>query len=198
MKDFAVQPDPAHQTIHDERGARHVAGAFQQPDEEKQDQNLRQKNDHAAHAGDHAIGDQIAQIAWRHRVLDPVGRARRRGRRSQFIGYSASVKMLRNSSAMTAPSTSQPQTGCVTTASILSETVGPVVPGVQHDVGEQFCRSRRNASSTSVPAQSVPSPSHRCCQPRENFRRARAAAASSRRRARCPDRSATAAPRRAR
>ena len=44
----------------------------------------------------------------------------------KFIGNSASVKMLRNSAVITAPSVSQPQTGCVATASILSEAVGPV------------------------------------------------------------------------
>lgn len=44
----------------------------------------------------------------------------------QFIGYSASVKMLRNSAVMIAPRMSQPQTGCVTTASIRSDVVMPL------------------------------------------------------------------------
>ena len=46
----------------------------------------------------------------------------------QFIGGSASVKMLMKSRVMTAPSTVQPHTEWVTTVSILSESVGPVSP----------------------------------------------------------------------
>ena len=44
----------------------------------------------------------------------------------QFIGYSASVKMDRNSTVMMPPSTSQPHSGCTTTWSMRSEAAGPV------------------------------------------------------------------------
>ena len=46
----------------------------------------------------------------------------------QSIGACAKTKMETKSAVMTVPSTSQPQTGWVTTASILSEVVGPTVP----------------------------------------------------------------------
>jgi len=60
---FSVQAHLAHQPVHDERRARHVPGVLQQPEEEKQDQNLRQKDDHTAHARDDAVDHQIAKIA---------------------------------------------------------------------------------------------------------------------------------------
>ena len=82
MKDFAVQADAAHQPVHDERRARHVAGVFQQADEEKENQNLRQETEHAADAADDAVGEQIAQIARRHRGFHPVGQRGDAGRRS--------------------------------------------------------------------------------------------------------------------
>ena len=41
----AGQADAVHQPVHQERGADHVAGAFQQQDEEEQDQDLRQEGD---------------------------------------------------------------------------------------------------------------------------------------------------------
>ena len=46
----------------------------------------------------------------------------------QSIGYCARVKMLRKRIVITVPRMSQPQMGCVTTASILSLVVGPVEP----------------------------------------------------------------------
>ena len=70
---FAVETDAAHQAVHDERGPRHVTGAFEQPDEEKQNQDLRQKFNHAADAGDGPVGDEITQIAGGHRPFHQVG-----------------------------------------------------------------------------------------------------------------------------
>ena len=46
--------------------------------------------------------------------------------------------MLRKSSVITTPRTSQPQSGWVTTASILSEADGPVVAGLLHDLGAEL------------------------------------------------------------
>ena len=63
MNDFPCSPTLRHQPVHDERGARHVAGVLQDPEEEIEDENLREKDDDAAHAGDDAIGEQRAQIA---------------------------------------------------------------------------------------------------------------------------------------
>ena len=40
----AVQAGAAHDAVHQERGARHVAEVFQQQDEEEQDQDLRQEH----------------------------------------------------------------------------------------------------------------------------------------------------------
>ena len=70
---FAVEANAAHQPIHDERGAGHVAGILQQPDEEKQNQDLRQKHQHAADAGDDSIGEQVAEVTGSHRALHPGG-----------------------------------------------------------------------------------------------------------------------------
>ena len=50
-----MQADAAHDAVHQERGARHVAEVLEQQDEEEQDQDLRQEHDDAADAGDHAV-----------------------------------------------------------------------------------------------------------------------------------------------
>ena len=55
-----MEPDFAHHSIHEECSARHVAGIFEQPDEEKEDQDLRKKNDDATHARQHTVCEQIA------------------------------------------------------------------------------------------------------------------------------------------
>ena len=68
-----METDLAHRAIHDERGARHVARALEEADEEKQNQNLREKHDNAADAGEHAVGEQVAQIAGGHRGFHPAG-----------------------------------------------------------------------------------------------------------------------------
>ncbi len=53
-----------HQLVHQEGGADHVAGRFQQEDEEEQDQDLRQEDDDRADAADHAVDDQRAKHAF--------------------------------------------------------------------------------------------------------------------------------------
>ena len=65
----AVQAGAAHDAVHQERRARHVAEVFQQQDEQEQDQDLRQEHQHAADAGDHAVLDEALQQAFRQRVV---------------------------------------------------------------------------------------------------------------------------------
>ena len=81
MKLLPCKPDLAHQPIHQERRARHVAGVFQQADEQEQQQDLRQKHDHRADARDDAVDEQVAQIARRqdafHHVAQPADRPTR-------------------------------------------------------------------------------------------------------------------------
>ena len=79
----AVQARAAHDAIHQERRARHVAEVFQQQDEQEQDQDLRQEHEHAADAGDHAVLDEALQQPVGQRVVrqhaEPVEAAPRSG-----------------------------------------------------------------------------------------------------------------------
>ena len=54
-----MQADLAHQAVHEEGRARHVAGVFQQADEEEKQQNLRQEDDDRADALDDAVDEQV-------------------------------------------------------------------------------------------------------------------------------------------
>ncbi len=47
-----------HEPVHQEGGADHVAGAFEQQDEEEEDEDLRQEGDDRADAGDRAVDDE--------------------------------------------------------------------------------------------------------------------------------------------
>ena len=64
-----MQSRPAHDAVHQEGRARHVAHVFQQQNEQEQDQDLRQEHDHAADAGDDAVLDEALQQAGRQRVM---------------------------------------------------------------------------------------------------------------------------------
>ena len=64
-----MQAGAAHDAVHQEGGARHVAEVFQQQDEQEQDQDLRQEHEHAADAGDHAVDDEALQQAGRQVLL---------------------------------------------------------------------------------------------------------------------------------
>ena len=69
-----MQTRLGHEPVHDEGGARHVAGVFENPEEEIEDEDLRQKDDHATDTGDDAVGEQSAQVALgRHMIADPFG-----------------------------------------------------------------------------------------------------------------------------
>ena len=72
---LAVQADLAHQAVHEERRARHVAGVFQQANEAEEQQNLRQEDDDRADAGDDALHEQVVQVAGGHAVADPFAEA---------------------------------------------------------------------------------------------------------------------------
>ena len=64
-----MQAGAAHDAVHQERGARHVAEVFEQQDEQKQNQDLRQEHDHAADAGDHPVLQEALQQSGRHQVV---------------------------------------------------------------------------------------------------------------------------------
>ena len=57
-KAAARQADAAQQLIHDKRNARHVARVLQNCKEEEQHHDYRQKAQHAADAGEHAVNDK--------------------------------------------------------------------------------------------------------------------------------------------
>ena len=62
-----MQAGAAHDAVHQEGGARHVAEILQQEDEQEQDQDLRQEDQHAADARDDAVLDEALQQARRQR-----------------------------------------------------------------------------------------------------------------------------------
>ena len=64
-----MQTRAAHDLVHQERRARHVAQVFEQQDEQEQDQDLRQEHQHAADAGDDAVLDEALQQPFRQRVM---------------------------------------------------------------------------------------------------------------------------------
>jgi hypothetical protein len=85
---LAVQSHAAHQPVHQKRRARHVAAVFQERDEEEEQEDLRQEDEHAADAGDDAVGEQVGQQARRHlracefreRAKSPVNQVHRQRR----------------------------------------------------------------------------------------------------------------------
>ena len=54
-----------HEAIHDERGARQIARVFEDGDGQEQQQDVRQEDQHAADARDHAVDQQRLQQAFR-------------------------------------------------------------------------------------------------------------------------------------
>ena len=97
MKTLPCSPTLRHQPVHDERRARHVAGVFQEPEEEKEDEDLRQEDDDAADAGDDAVHQQAAQVPLRqHRAADQVAEPALRPSSMTSIGRAAQVKIAWN------------------------------------------------------------------------------------------------------
>ena len=72
---FPVESAPAEHFIHEEGAARHVAGVFEQGDEEKENENLGQENNHPTDPADDPGDDQTLQ-----------GGPRSKPRRDQFLG----------------------------------------------------------------------------------------------------------------
>ena len=68
----AVQAGAAHDAVHQERRARHVAEIFQQQDEQEDDDDLRQEHDDAADAGNHAVLKKTLQDTRGQRVVNQL------------------------------------------------------------------------------------------------------------------------------
>jgi hypothetical protein len=67
-----VQPGAAHDAVHQEGCARHVAEIFQEQDEQEDDDDLRQEHDDAADAGDHPVLQEALQQPRGQRVVNPL------------------------------------------------------------------------------------------------------------------------------
>ena len=68
----AMQPDAAHDAIHQERCSRHIAEIFEHQDKEEQDDDLRQEHDDAANPGNHAVLHEALQQAIRQHRVDQL------------------------------------------------------------------------------------------------------------------------------
>ena len=66
------RPDGAHHPVEQKRRARQVSRILEQQDEKEQDDDLRQKHQHAADPRQHAVDEQILQQAGRHRRRQPI------------------------------------------------------------------------------------------------------------------------------
>ena len=69
-----MQPDLAHQPVHQKGRAGHVAGILEQTNEEKEQANLREKNHYCADSLDHPFNQQIVQRPRREQLAH--GRSR--------------------------------------------------------------------------------------------------------------------------
>ena len=67
-----MQTHLAHQSIHQERRASHVAAVLEQADEQEKKQNLRQKNNHGADALDDPGDQQAVERAGPQQRSDPA------------------------------------------------------------------------------------------------------------------------------
>ena len=54
-----LEPDAPHRAVDDERGAGHVADVLEQVEHREEHEDLRQEDDHRAHAGDDSVGDEV-------------------------------------------------------------------------------------------------------------------------------------------
>ena len=69
---LALQSDARHGAVRDQRGARQVAGVFQDADEQEQEQHLRQEYEHAPNPPPDALNDQRLQQTIGQRSCHPV------------------------------------------------------------------------------------------------------------------------------
>ena len=56
---FAVEADQVHDLVHEKSGPGHVAGVFENSDEEKKEQDVGEENDHGPHAGDNPVQQKV-------------------------------------------------------------------------------------------------------------------------------------------
>ena len=61
-----MEADLAHDTIHQECGTRHVTRILEQPDKEKEDQDLRKEDDDTTDSCQHSVGEKVPEISGRH------------------------------------------------------------------------------------------------------------------------------------
>ena len=74
-----MKPHIPHDAVHEEGRASHVAKIFEQQNEQEQDQNLRQKDNHAAYARNDAIFNEALQEASRQRCVNLIAEPIERG-----------------------------------------------------------------------------------------------------------------------
>ena len=70
--DLPLRPSGRHHPVHHVGGLGHVAAVFQDRDEQKQQDDLRQEDQHAADAGNHAVAQQALQGTGRDDRCDPI------------------------------------------------------------------------------------------------------------------------------
>ncbi len=68
---FTGEAGAGHDAVHEVGGAGHVAGAFEEADEEEQEDDLGKEDDDAADAADDAIDDEGAEVALGHGIFHP-------------------------------------------------------------------------------------------------------------------------------
>ena len=69
-----MQSDLAHQTVHQERRARHVTSVLKETNEEEEQTDLRQENHHGADTPDDAFDEQTLEFAGRQAGADLVAK----------------------------------------------------------------------------------------------------------------------------
>ena len=110
----AVQARAAHDAVHQERRARHVAEIFQQQDEQEEDDDLRQEHDHAADAGDHAVLQEALQQARRAACRGPAAPSASKPADSSSISGCAQANTAWNITNRMSSRIASPATGCST------------------------------------------------------------------------------------
>ena len=78
-KAFSVQANLMHQFIHDERRAGHVPAVLHDGYKEVQDHDVGQEHQHAAHAGNDAVHQEVPEPAVGQQAADPFAQPRHAG-----------------------------------------------------------------------------------------------------------------------
>ena len=77
-----MQSEHVHETIHHKRRPRHVTGSLQKGDRHEEQQNVRQKHQHAADATDDSLHQQPSEklrLSGRPDRIDPVRQRSEKG-----------------------------------------------------------------------------------------------------------------------